>query len=68
MAVDNSTKIAGLEDILASGLRAFTFDGQTTTYADRRAIVAEIQRLKREDDTNGYSTKKAIRTINLGGF
>lgn len=66
--VDHSTKIAQLEGVLASGLRSHTVDGQTVQYADRRALVAEIERLKREDNVNGYSPKRRIRSIRLGGF
>ena len=68
MSVDNSTTIATLEGILGSGLKSHTVDGETTTFADRRALVAEIERLKREDTVNGYKPKSRIRTIRLGGF
>lgn len=68
MAVDNASKIATLEALLASGMRSHTVDGQSVTYANRNDLIAEIERLKREDTENGYKTKRRIRSINLGGF
>ncbi len=68
MPVDNSSKIATLESILASGLKSHTVDGVTTTYADRNDLVSEINRLKAEDAENSYTPKRRIRSINLGGF
>lgn len=68
MAVDNASKIATLEALLASGMRSHTVDGQSVTYSNRNDLIAEIERLKREDTENGYKTKRRIRSINLGGF
>lgn len=65
---DNSAKIEQLESLLASGLRSHTVDGQTTVYMSRDEMVAELTRLKRDDTVNGYTKKRAIRTVRLGGF
>lgn len=68
MPVDHSEKIAHLEAALASGIKSTTVDGETVTYASRREMLAEIQRLKREDTVNGYTKRQRIRSIRLGGF
>jgi hypothetical protein len=65
---DNSAAVAQLESLLASGLRSHTVDGQTTVYMSRDEMIAELTRLKREDTVNGYQKRRAIRSVNLGGF
>ena len=68
MSVNNREAISHIEALLGSGLKSQAVDGETSQYADRRALLAELQRLKREDTVNGYGKRPRVRTIRLGGF
>lgn len=68
VAVDNATKIAALETLVATGARSITVDGVTTQYSSLDDIFKAIAYLKRQDTENSYTTRKRVRTIKLGGF
>ena len=67
MAVDHSTEIAALEEILNSGARSITVDGVTTQFQNAEEIQRRIDHLKSEDDTSGQTvTKPRMSSINMG--
>lgn len=65
---DNTKKIEAIENALASGLRQFTVDGQTTIYQSRNELLAERDRLRAEDDASQASgqTRPVMSRFNLG--
>jgi len=68
MAVDNSAKIAALEQIRASGARTVNVDGLATTFRSLDELNQEIERLKNEDTVNGYTKRRKVQRIDLSRF
>lgn len=68
MAIDNSEAIAQAEERLASGIKSTSVDGTSVTHDDPKDARRELVRLKREDTTGAYSSRRRVQNINLGGF
>jgi hypothetical protein len=66
--VDNCEKIAALEEIRNSGILQITNDGVTVRYRDIEAVDDAIRRLKQEDTVNGFSKRRRIKRIDMGGY
>lgn len=63
---DHSARIAEIQELLRTGVKSSTTDGQTVTF-DKDQLNKELRELMAGDDTHKGRRPRAA-AINLGGF
>lgn len=65
---DHTAKIQALETALASGVKQTSLDGQTTVFQSRAEMLAELNRLRADDDASLAAGRRRPRVarLNLG--
>lgn len=63
---DNAARIAEIRELLQTGVKSSSVDGESTTF-DLESLRQELRQLEAEDDT-AQTQRPVAASINLGGF
>ncbi|MEM8864552.1 MAG: hypothetical protein AAGF31_03295 [Planctomycetota bacterium] len=65
---DRTKDIANIEAALASGVRQVSINGETTIFQSRAELLAELERLRADDDASKEAgkTRPVLSRFDLG--